>query len=82
MVNEIVKSPKKQTIKQYPIRTKLKTEGLSVADFGKSNSTDFLQKKGIMYAQSKDAIQSKEKIIAGRLRERLSLNSSIVKSEK
>ena len=35
-----------------------------------------------MYAQSKDAIQSKEKIIAGRLRERLSLNSSIVKSEK
>ena len=83
VVKEIETSPKKETTKKYPIRTQLKTEGLSVADFGKSNSTDFLLKEGLVRGLSKDAIQSKEKIIANRLRERLNLNSSsgMTKSE-
>ena len=29
----------KNGIQQYPARIKLKTEGLSIADFGKSNDT-------------------------------------------
>ena len=83
VVKEIETSPKKETTKKYPIRTQLKTEGLSIADFGKSNSTDFLLKEGLVRGLSKDAIQSKEKIIANRLRERLNLNSSsgMTKSE-
>ena len=80
-VKDLQESSDKKDIKQYPSRIKLKTEGLSIADFGKAPNTENFERKGVVYERTKDSIITKEKIIAGRLKERLDLNSSMTKEK-